>query len=88
MTWLTVAKLAALVFVCAVAVVIVARLLVRQALRAVVERERMDRALDAAKKDEEARAAKAAKAIADDKAARDAKIDDMNAKELEREVNK
>lgn len=67
---------------------LIARFLALNAVRTAIEREKADRVFEAAKKDEEARAAKTAKAIADDKTARDAKIDGMGAKELEREINK
>jgi hypothetical protein len=72
----------------ATALLLVARFLALQAVRTAVSRERMDRALDAAKAEEAERAANATKAITDDKAREDARIEAMTPEETEREVNK
>lgn len=88
MTWALAAKLFAWLCFAIVVMLLIARALANNALRTAIEREKADRVFDAAKKDEEVRAAKATKAIADDKAREDARIDAMTPEEAEREVNK
>lgn len=69
------------------ALLVLARLLARQAIQTAIERERFDRTMDRAKRDEEERAAKEKSQIAADLAADDAKIDAMKPADVEREIN-
>jgi hypothetical protein len=88
MDWHLLAKLFAVLCFTIVAMFVIARILAKNAIRTAIDRVKADRIFEAAKRDEDERAAKAMKALADSKVREDARIDGLNAEETEREVNK
>lgn len=88
MNWAFFLKLAVLVTGGGIVMLLMARHLALRAVRTAIERERADRAFDKAKQEEEARSNSAKEVILTKHAAEDARIDAMDAKEAEREINK
>lgn len=88
-TWLVwTLRACAFMSVGAVVLFFVARLLARQAVRTAIERARADQAFEAAKKEEQERAAQRTREIEQQQIAEAEAIERMDSKELESEINK